>query len=171
MCCCPFSKNALCRLFVCPEGLVGSVSQITREDLLLPSDWIFLLSNFQTSTSKLISHQGNFDIFFPLTKEEDDAFRLIFRFWATLLLLLRGLSWHKGHFVGISLFLSIFRGSWPPYSFLASILSSAECQIKLSPFSLMHSYLIRTHWLKSQISINYVPFIRPNCIFARVSLV
>ena len=51
-------------------------------------------------------------------------------------------------------FLSIFKGSWPPYSFLASILSSARCRIKLSPFALMHSYLIRTK-LKRQISINY----------------
>ena len=101
--------------------------------------WFF--SNFKTSTSKLISHQGNFDIFF-LTKEEDDAFRLIFRFWATLLLL-RPLMTQRS-LCGNFTFLSIFRGSWPPYSFLASILSSAECQIKLSPFSLMHSYLIRT---------------------------
>ena len=111
-----------------------------------PSDWIFsyqswFFSNFKTSTSKLISHQGNFDIFF-LTKEEDDAFRLIFRFWATLLLL-RPLMTQRS-LCGNFTFLSIFRGSWPPYSFLASILSSAECQIKLSPFSLMHSYLIRT---------------------------
>ena len=53
-------------VFVCPPGPVGSVSQITR-DLRLE---FFKLSSF--STSKLISHQGNFDIFFWL--EEDDAF-------------------------------------------------------------------------------------------------
>ena len=86
---------------------------------------------------------GQFWHFFPLTKEEDDAFRLIFRFWATLLLLLRPLMTQRS-LCGNFTFLSIFRGSWPPYSFLASILSSAECQIKLSPFSLMHSYLIRS---------------------------
>ena len=79
-----------------------------------PSDWIFsyqswFFSNFKTSTSKLISHQGNFDIFF-LTKEEDDAFRLIFRFWATLLLL-RPLMTQRslcGNFTFLSIFTFTF---------------------------------------------------------------
>ena len=103
MCAAVHFQKMLCADFSCArKDSLGQFHKLHEKTYSFRLD--FSLIKLQDFNIKINFTSGQFWHFFPLTKEEDDAFRLIFRFWATLLLLLRGLSWHKGHFVGISLF-------------------------------------------------------------------